>query len=293
MTCPGLTKIDLILAIAGHQITPSKKWHKIMRPFLFLLCFCRMITVLIIDLKHYSKLSKITIYHISDTMFTTCAIVFHLTAGLKHSSISRFITKYKSLMTHEYKDRLEVVGRRNLAFHCLFFVIQYLLLVCYERPLGVCEWTASHTFMDRHDISLLKAIVIRAALVYECLVYQCWMVMCFCLFNYSLTVKQEAIHCKLNHLYVLIMNRDSGSSRQLESPVITFMQAIQEEFDSCFSIFPFLVFAANFMQTSGYLLSMINSTDTEVFYKIFQVLISLSFLTVSLFMSLTASFRRK
>ena len=221
-------------------------------------------------------------------MFTTCAFMFHLSAGLKHSSISGFITKHKSLMTREHKNRLERVGRRNLAFFCLFFVLQYLVHVCYDHPFGICSWSANHIFVSSDRITLLDAIVIHTAMVYQCLVYQCWMAITFCLFHYCLTVKQEVIRCKLNQLHVLIMNRDSGSSRQLESPEITFMQTIQNEFDSCFSIFPFLVFAANFMQTSGYLLSVLDSTNTVVTYKVLMVLISLSYLIISLLLSMSA-----
>ena len=289
MTCPGLRKINFVLALAGHQISAGKKWQQIMRSILLLLCLIRVLTVMITDLTRYTALNKpITMFHISDTMFTVCTLTFHLSTGLKHSSISEFITKYRPLMTHEYKDRLEAVGRRNLAFFCLFFVAQYLNSVCYHQPFGVCRWKASHVFIFPDSINQLEAIVIHTAMLYECLVYQCWMAMSFCLFNYCLTVKQEVIRCKLNHLHGLILNRDSGSLQHLESPAIAFMRTIQDEFDSSFSIFPFLVFAANFLQTSGYLLFLMDSTIMDVNYKIFQVMASLSYLTVSLLMSMTA-----
>ena len=287
MPCPGLKKINFVLALAGHQISPRKKWQQIMRPILFLFAILRMVTVLITDLMRFATYDKITMFHVSDTLFTASTIMFHLSAGLKQSSISRFITKHESLMTHEHKDRLEVVGKRNLAFYCLFFVTQYLISICCKEPFGACDWKAGHIFMSSHGITLPQAIVINAAFVYECLVYQCWMAMSFCLYNYCLTVKQEAIHCKLNHVYFSIMNRDPGSSRHL-SIVIKFMQTIQGDFDACFSIFPFLVFATNFMQTSGYLLFMLNASNKDIMFKIGQVMFSLSLLTVSLLLSSTA-----
>ena len=111
----------------------------------------------------------------------------------------------------------------------------------------------------------------------------------FCLFNYCLTLKQEVIRCKLNHLIILIKSRDSeGSTQRLEQPVITFIQAIQDEFDSCFCIFPFLVFAANFMQASGFLMYELTVEEDNAWGTISMVITSLIWLTVPLLMSMTA-----
>ena len=230
-----------------------------------------------------------SIFDVSNTLFTIIAIMFHASVEFKHSSISAFITKYKSLMTREYKDRVEAVASRNLVLFCLFFVVQYLMTFCNDQPFFLCEVKKDDMFMGSRNITLLDAILIHAAVPYGCLVWQCWMAMSFCLFNYCLTMKQEVIRCKLNQLFILIMSRDSnGSMLRLEQAVITFVQTIQDEFDSCFSIFPFLVFGANFIQASGYLMYELTLKEEDAWSRIPIVMISLLWLTVSLIMSMTA-----
>ena len=66
-----------------------------------------------------------------------------------------------------------------------------------------CSW-ALETLLSSHNITQLDAIHIHANVVYECILWECWMAMSFCLFNYCLTVEQEVIRCKLNHLFALI-----------------------------------------------------------------------------------------
>ena len=288
MTSPGFGKINFILTLAGHRISASKTWIHLVRRLFSLLCISRLVAGLIIDVMHYPDREEISMLDLSNTLLTISAILFHISVEFKYSSISGFIMKYKSLMTNEYQKRVELVGRQSLAFFCLFFVIEYLMTFCYSKRFILCEFQKTHTFMSSRNMTLMDAIFTHTNVVYECLLLECWMAMSFCLFNYCLTLKQEVIRCKLNHLIILITSRDSDRSmRRLES-VTSFIQTIQDEFESCFCIFPFLVFAANFMQASGFLMYKLTSQEDSVWGTISTVITSMMWLIVPLLMSMTA-----
>ena len=242
--CPGFGKIDFILSIAGHKIFADKKWHQIMRIFLIWLCSFRLLSSLIIDVLRYANYEQFTLYHVSDVTFTIFTIVFHICVELKYASIFRFISKYQHLMTREHGDRLKLVSRRFALLFWLFWLTTNIVQTCYDGSYGACDWKAQHVLMHSGNFSLLDAIIMQAAYAYESIVFPGWMAMSFCLYGFCLTMKQEVVSCKLNHLSTIILRSDrvSQSSRRLESSILSVIEEAQDEFDSCFSIFPLLDF---------------------------------------------------
>ena len=84
----------------------------------------------------------------------------------------------------------------------------------------------------------------------------------------------------MSQLVSLIMSNPYSKSRPHEQSVISAIHSVQDEFDDCFSIFPFLVFGANFFTISGYLLFVLYEHESFSWDKVSIILTTLSCLMI-------------
>lgn len=282
-------KIEFPLLLCGHQIFPKNRCQSILQVVLLIASLSKVVIAAGFDFRNYLKADHVTVFHFSDTFFHCFCVVFHIVIQLKLRSIAHFIRQCSPLCQRADVQRLKHIELRNAICYWIYFLIQNLVLTCLNQPFGVCPFKREHTFFDRDDpVTMSVAIISYVAYAHEVLVSVSLMGLVLCFYNYCRAVKQVAISYLMRRLCFLVSNNRSRT-RESEFVVIASITRIQDSFDETFSIFPFLVLAANFVQTSGYLLYMLIAVNETTNDRISMVGLSIAYLSVPFGFCLTVS----
>jgi hypothetical protein len=282
-------KINFILAIPGHQLLIKNIPQAVIRYVLLFLCFSRLITSVAIDTRRAIVSEEVTLYHFSDISLSLFTILFHIMMLVKRSEITKFLTAVLWQVDQTASSRLRRVTWTSVLFYWLSWLLQGCITVCIDERLGACIWKTEHLFEFNRNVTAATAIASHIVYLYEAAISANWMLIGFACYNFCHVIKDEVIRKKYESL-VHILRRNQGKVTESEYVVVNSIMTINDLFDQAFCFIPFLVLAANFMQTSGYLLYQVyTTTHLSTFFRVVSVGISLSYTSVSVAMCFTSS----
>lgn len=288
-------KIDFLFTVSGHQFSPQNRCQRILR---FVLLTCVLIRFLIsthsdlvLDPLNHGQLS---LYNISDMFFFAFFFAFHVALLCKRQEIREFLSFHHPLVPKSGIEELERLSVRFLLYFFAYLIAENVSATCFDLPFGVCHWKAGHVLFPLNQTvnSWPVAVLVHLAFVYESAVIMSWMALALCLYSYSRAFKNVIIADKMKSMIHLLVTRRS-EDRDLEFTLFNTITDIQNSFDATFSVFPFLVFAANFLQTSGYVLYMVHSTAVTPGVRTSSILMNVTYLIIPVLFCKTPDSQRE
>ena len=272
--------LDFLLTFSGCNIFTTSRFHRLFQILMYSLCLIRLSTAAYSDLMSAFE-RNFEVFHLSDMSFWVFCLAFYLILFPKIKSIRRFLMNTSCYLTESDIKRIRKSSVRMFGVALIYFVMYQMTLLCWHQPFFTCPWKLRHLFFQSNgtqDYTLFRSTVSHVIFMYESVLSNCWIIMCLSMYTFAHGVQSLAV---LN----LLQNIKYFRGDAMVS--IEMIDKIQAQFDSIFSIFPFLVFVSNFFMTSGYLLaqfmaktfSTLNISNITVWSLCFSVSIAFVLIT--------------
>jgi hypothetical protein len=284
---PGLWKINMMLATCGHQLETESGLQICFRYLMLLIALSRLASMTVVDVQLTLEEDEFTSFQVSDLSLYVFCISFHVLMMTNRKKMTLFLEKTKIV-----KDSSNKVKKRSthlIIFFVIFYLLQQAFNTCDRAPYTACPWKRQHVFLDmERNVTQTDAIISGVVFAYDSILIMCWMAMAFVVHCFFKSVLEEFMKAKIR---IMAQTKD-----KLEMfAAINSIGEAQSLFDSAFGFIPFLTFGVNFLQTSGYMLFAIYTTDPDMYLwrRCSMILVSYSYLIIPVLICMTAGVSRE
>lgn len=282
----AVKKVDLLLATCGHQLSVLRGWQKILLHLMLLICFFRLVSMAVIDLMSAMEDEEFTSFHVSDLSLYVFCISFHVIMVVNRKRMISFVKNASDVVIQDPESVRRLSKRSNhlIIFFFIFYLLQQVFNTCDKQPYTACLWKREHAFLDMsRNATQEDAIISGLVFAYDSILIMCWMAMGLVVYHLGMKIVDEFTRIKLKLLL-------GTNDKQTQFGTIRSLMNAQSQFDSAFGFIPLLTFGVNFIQTSGYLLYAIYTTDPMVrlWRRASMILVSCSYLLIPVVICMTA-----
>lgn len=194
-------------------------------------------------------INAFSVYKFADAAFWLFVWLWHLTMIMKRKEHAIFLRQASSLLPLDEEEIIRSTSRRFALLCAIYYVLHLLWAVPFLDPNRT--WVMKRIFVNLPIRPAPLIALGNVVLLYEIYVTALWMAMTMMLYMVAHSIKHLI---RLQSLRVLFQSHGPRKGVRIMHKV----EWMDQQFTSAFSIFPFLILAANFFQAAGYLLNQLD-----------------------------------
>ena len=265
--------MEAILFLTGLRLNPTQSVTIKLINYGFLFLALLRTTVASYEDMKVIVMKGFTVYKFADIAYWFFVWIWFLSMIKKQREHRNFFKQTMHLLPREELDCLNRESRVSALRVAGYFLVIILCVLPILSPNRT--WILNRIFVYSPKRSVTQITLANIAHAYEAYVAALWMPTCMTLYSMAHLIKHRLRIQSLKLIFHL-RGHQSGIN------IMHRMSEVDRQFTSAFSIYPYLILAAIFFQTAGYLLNQLDSSSGQQnpIDRIQLIVLSVTYLTV-------------